>query len=257
MLSIVVAILSGVVVGCAVPPDRHHALGRRRDHARRRRHHRRRHHPHAAHRQDDQPGRRRGAAPHAGRRAASWRSSRCATALASVAGTRCCAAAAHADWPAPVRRRATSTARSPELKHGSTRPWESPAFLGCAYFKKRDEAGMKSKRSRKRSRSARRTTCRGPSTPGAWRRATRRPRRSRCSSARIEKLPADERLKNNLELVEDGQEDEGRALRRPLGPLRPRRQQARRPQGDARLRPAPGLPPAPAKKTLNFSCLPT
>src|SRR5207253_2496619 len=29
-----------------------------------------------------------------------------------------------------------------ELKRASSRPWESPAFLGCAYFKKRDEEHM-------------------------------------------------------------------------------------------------------------------
>src|SRR5262245_33229368 len=29
-----------------------------------------------------------------------------------------------------------------ELKQGSSRPWESPAFLGCAYYKKKDDEGM-------------------------------------------------------------------------------------------------------------------
>jgi len=72
-----------------------------------------------------------------------------------------------------------------ELKRGSSRPWESPAFLGCAYFKKREEAAM-AKAFEKAVKVARRTICRGRSTPGAWRRATRRPRRRGAQARRRE-----------------------------------------------------------------------
>jgi tetratricopeptide (TPR) repeat protein len=90
-----------------------------------------------------------------------------------------------------------------ELTRGSSRPWESPAFLGCAYFKKRDEAHMKAafekavKVGEKEGLSW---------TVYAWCLVARgkKPEAAAVLKRAIEKLPADERLKTNLELVEAG-----------------------------------------------------
>lgn len=90
-----------------------------------------------------------------------------------------------------------------ELERGGKRPWESRAFLGCAHFKKRNEEAMKKafedavKIGEKDSLSW---------TLYAW-----------CLHARglkaeslavlargLSKLPADQRLKTNLELVGEG-----------------------------------------------------
>jgi hypothetical protein len=90
-----------------------------------------------------------------------------------------------------------------ELKRGSSRPWESPAFLGCAYFKKRDEAGMKPAF----ERAVRAGEKDGLSwTVYAWCLAARDKKADAIEVLKrgIKKLPADERLKNNLELVEQG-----------------------------------------------------
>jgi tetratricopeptide (TPR) repeat protein len=90
-----------------------------------------------------------------------------------------------------------------ELEKGSKRPWESPAFLGCAYFKKRDEEHMK--------RAFEKAVKVGEKDDLAW------TVYAWCMQARdkkaeavailkraVEKLPANERLRNNLELVEGG-----------------------------------------------------
>jgi hypothetical protein len=90
-----------------------------------------------------------------------------------------------------------------ELKRGSRRPWESPAFLACAYFKKHDEGGMKS--------AFERTVKVGEKeglawTLYAWCMVARGKKAEAVEVLKrgIAKLPADERLKTNLELVEQG-----------------------------------------------------
>jgi len=90
-----------------------------------------------------------------------------------------------------------------ELKKGSSRPWESPAFRGCAYFKKRDEEHMRSafekavKVGDKDDLSW---------TVYAWCLAARDKKTEAVAVLKraLAKLPANERLKNNLELVEGG-----------------------------------------------------
>ena len=90
-----------------------------------------------------------------------------------------------------------------ELGRASSRPWESPAFLGCAYFKKRDDARMKSafekavKVGEKDDLSW---------TVYAWCLASREKKSEAVAVLKraLEKHPANERLKNNLELVEGG-----------------------------------------------------
>jgi tetratricopeptide (TPR) repeat protein len=90
-----------------------------------------------------------------------------------------------------------------ELKHGSSRPWESPAFLGCAYFKKRDEGHMKAAF----EKAVKVGDKDGLSwTVYAWCLVARGKKAEAVEVLKraIEKLPADERLKTNLELVETG-----------------------------------------------------
>jgi tetratricopeptide (TPR) repeat protein len=90
-----------------------------------------------------------------------------------------------------------------ELKKGSKRPWESPAFLGCAYFKKRDEDSMK--------RAFEKAVKVGEKDDLSWTVyaycLTARDKKAEAVAVlkrALAKLPANERLKNNLELVEDG-----------------------------------------------------
>ena len=90
-----------------------------------------------------------------------------------------------------------------ELKRASSRPWESPAFRGCAYFKKRDDAGMV-KAFEKAVKVGQKD---GLSwTVYAWCLLSRERKADAVAVLKraIAKLPADERLKNNLELVEEG-----------------------------------------------------
>ena len=90
-----------------------------------------------------------------------------------------------------------------ELKRGSSRPWESPAFLGCAHFKKRNEEAMKKafdkaiKVGDKESLSY---------TVYAWCLASRGQKDAavKVLEKGIARLPADQRLKTNLELVQAG-----------------------------------------------------
>jgi tetratricopeptide (TPR) repeat protein len=91
----------------------------------------------------------------------------------------------------------------PELQKGGSRPWESQAFLGCACFKKREEKGM--------VKAFEKAVKVAPKDGLAW------TLYAWCLNARgekaeaqkvlkraLEKLPADERVKNNLELVGEG-----------------------------------------------------
>lgn len=90
-----------------------------------------------------------------------------------------------------------------ELKRASARPWESPAFLGCAYYKKRDDGNMI---------AAFEKAVKGAEKEGlawtvyAWCLAARDKKAEAKAVLKraIEKLPADERLQTNLELVEAG-----------------------------------------------------
>lgn len=90
-----------------------------------------------------------------------------------------------------------------ELQQGSSRPWESPAFLGCAHFKKREDDAM--------AKAFEKAVKVGEKDSLAW------TVYAYCLAARgkkaeavavlkraLEKLPADERLRGNLELVEEG-----------------------------------------------------
>ena len=90
-----------------------------------------------------------------------------------------------------------------ELKRASSRPWESPAFLGCAYFKKREDAGM-DKAFEKAVKVGEKV---GLSwTVYAWCLLSRERKADAIAVLKraAAKLPADERIKNNLELVEEG-----------------------------------------------------
>ena len=90
-----------------------------------------------------------------------------------------------------------------ELKHAAKRPWESPAFLGCAYFKKRDEEGMV-KAFEKAVKVGEKEDLSW--TVYAWCLASRDKKAEAVAVLKraLAKLPANERLKNNLELVEGG-----------------------------------------------------
>jgi hypothetical protein len=91
----------------------------------------------------------------------------------------------------------------PELRRGSSRPWEAPAFLGCACFKKRDDAGM-TKAFEKAVKVGEKDGLAW--TVYAWCLAARDKKAQAVAVLKraLEKLPADERLKGNLELVEAG-----------------------------------------------------
>jgi tetratricopeptide (TPR) repeat protein len=90
-----------------------------------------------------------------------------------------------------------------ELKQGSSRPWESRGFLGCAYFKKRDDAGMV-KAFEKAVKVGQKDDLSW--TLYAWCLLSREKKTEAVAVLKraIAKLPANERLKNNLELVEEG-----------------------------------------------------
>jgi tetratricopeptide (TPR) repeat protein len=90
-----------------------------------------------------------------------------------------------------------------ELKRASSKPWESPAFLGCAYFKKRDEVGMV-KAFEKAVKVGQKDDLSW--TVYAWCLASREKKAEATAVLKraVAKIPASERLKNNLELVEGG-----------------------------------------------------
>lgn len=92
----------------------------------------------------------------------------------------------------------------PELEQASSKPWESPAFLGCALFKQRAEDEPMEKAFERAVKTGAKD---GLSwTVYAW-----------CLNARgkkdeavavlkrgLEKNPGDQRLQNNIELVQEG-----------------------------------------------------
>jgi tetratricopeptide (TPR) repeat protein len=91
----------------------------------------------------------------------------------------------------------------PELERASSRPWESPAFLGCAHFKKHNAAPMQ--------RAFERAVKVGKQdglawTVYAWCLLARGQKDEAVAVLKrgLEKLPADGRLKTNLELVQSG-----------------------------------------------------
>ena len=90
-----------------------------------------------------------------------------------------------------------------ELSRASSRPWESPAFLGCAQFKKHNEEGM-----RKAFAKAIRVGAKDSLsyTVYAWCMNARgkKDEAAKILEKGIAKLPTDERLKNNLEAVREG-----------------------------------------------------
>jgi Flp pilus assembly protein TadD len=90
-----------------------------------------------------------------------------------------------------------------ELEHASPRPWESRAFLGCAYFKRRDEAKM-----RRAFETAVRVGKKDSLswTVYAWCLLARgkRPEAQAVLERGLKRLADDARLKTNLELVKEG-----------------------------------------------------
>jgi tetratricopeptide (TPR) repeat protein len=90
-----------------------------------------------------------------------------------------------------------------ELKQASSRPWESPAFLGCAYYKKKNDEGM-IKAFNKAIKIGDKDGL--AYTVYAWCLVARNKKAEAVAVLKkgIEKLPSDERLKGNLELVEGG-----------------------------------------------------
>jgi tetratricopeptide (TPR) repeat protein len=91
----------------------------------------------------------------------------------------------------------------PELEKGGSRPWESPAYLGCAYFKKHNEAGMV-----KAFEKAVKIAPKEPLayTVYAWCLVARGKKAEAAAVLKrgLDKLPQDERIKANLELVAEG-----------------------------------------------------
>lgn len=90
-----------------------------------------------------------------------------------------------------------------ELKRGASRPWESPAFLGCCWFKKRDEEQMR--------KAFERAVKVGQKDDLSWtvyawclQARDKKAEAAAVLKRALEKLPSNERLKNNLELVEAG-----------------------------------------------------
>jgi tetratricopeptide (TPR) repeat protein len=90
-----------------------------------------------------------------------------------------------------------------ELEKASPRPWESKAFLGCAYFKKHDEKGLK---------KSFETAVRVGKKEGlvwtlyAWCMVARGKKEEAAEilTRALKESPADQRLQNNLELVQQG-----------------------------------------------------
>jgi Flp pilus assembly protein TadD len=90
-----------------------------------------------------------------------------------------------------------------ELTRAANRPWESPAFLGCAHFKKRNEEPMKKAFERAIKSGAKDSLS---YTVYAWCLVARGKKEdaTKILEKGIAKLPADQRLKTNLELVQGG-----------------------------------------------------
>jgi tetratricopeptide (TPR) repeat protein len=89
------------------------------------------------------------------------------------------------------------------LEQASVRPWEGKAFLGCAYFKKHNEEGLKkafeiSVRVGKKESLA--------WTVYAWCMVARgkKDEAAKILERALKEIPGDQRLQNNLELVQSG-----------------------------------------------------
>ncbi len=90
-----------------------------------------------------------------------------------------------------------------ELKDASNRPWESPGFLGCAYYKKHNDADM----IKAFDRAIKSGEKDGLSyTVYAWCLLSRgkKDEAIKVLEKGLKKLPSDERLKNNLEAAQTG-----------------------------------------------------
>ena len=90
-----------------------------------------------------------------------------------------------------------------ELSRASKRPWEAPAFLGCAHFKKRNEAEMVKAFDGAIKTGAKDTLS---FTVYAWCLAARSKKEAAVAILQkgLEKNPGDARLQANLELVQAG-----------------------------------------------------
>jgi tetratricopeptide (TPR) repeat protein len=90
-----------------------------------------------------------------------------------------------------------------ELKHASMRPWEAKAFLGCAYFKKHNEEGLK-KAFEIAVRVGKKESLAW--TVYAWCMVARgkKDEAAEILGRGLKELPADQRLQTNLELVQQG-----------------------------------------------------
>lgn len=91
-----------------------------------------------------------------------------------------------------------------ELERAASRPWEAPAFLGCAHFKKRSDDARMSKAFDRAIKSAPKEGL--AYTVYAWCLVARGKKDDaiKVLEKGLEKSPADQRLKTNLELVHQG-----------------------------------------------------
>ncbi len=91
-----------------------------------------------------------------------------------------------------------------ELSKASSRPWEAPAFLGCAHFKRKGDDGAMVKAFDKAVKSGAKDSLSW--TVYAWCLAARgkKDEAAKVLQKGLEKLPTEQRLKTNLELVQAG-----------------------------------------------------
>jgi tetratricopeptide (TPR) repeat protein len=89
------------------------------------------------------------------------------------------------------------------LEHASMRPWEAKAFLGCAYFKKHNEEGLK-KAFEIAVRVGKKESLAW--TVYAWCMVARgkKDEAAKILERGLKESPTDERLQKNLELVKEG-----------------------------------------------------
>ncbi len=90
-----------------------------------------------------------------------------------------------------------------ELEQASPRPWEAKAFLGCAYFKKHDEKGL-TKAFETAVRVGKKESLAW--TVYAWCMVARGKKDEAAAILQraLKEIPGDQRLQNNLELVQQG-----------------------------------------------------
>ena len=90
-----------------------------------------------------------------------------------------------------------------ELEKASPRPWESKAFLACAYFKKHDEEHMKKAFERAVKVGKKESLA---WTLYAWCMVARgkKDEAAKILERGLKEIPADQRLQNNLELAQSG-----------------------------------------------------